>query len=110
MTEHNSLQIPKVTSAKSKLSEIQEQLHEQKTITVLPVGIIEPAPIVDAIGTNAKLTAEAFRETAKELEKLKETVDSPIIEDKIDRLLVIFTEIRDNEKAFFVKVEAELNR
>jgi len=110
MSEHASLTIPKPVTVEDKLGKIQEQLKQEKTINVLPLGIIEPQPIVEAISCNAKLTAEAFRETANELKSLKETAESPIIEDKIDRLLSIFMEIRDNEKAFFAKVDAELNR
>ena len=93
-----------------RLEKVQEQFKRDKTIQVLPLGIIETAPLVEAIGSNAKLSADAFAETVIELKNIKETVDSTELNAKIDRLLSIFTEIRDNERAFFVKVEAELNR
>jgi Asp-tRNA(Asn)/Glu-tRNA(Gln) amidotransferase A subunit family amidase len=94
----------------SKLPKLQEQLEQAaaKPLQLIPIGIIDSRPITDALHESAKLTAEAMHETADTLKSLKETVDSTVLSEKIDRLTAIFSEIRDNEKAFFAKVEAEL--
>ena len=110
--QHPSLN-PSVTAAKaSKMPMLQEQLEQAaaKPLQLIPIGIIDSRPITDALHESAKLTAEAMHETANTLKSLKETVDSPALNDKIDKLTAIFTEIRDNERAFFKRVEAELSR
>jgi hypothetical protein len=102
---------PKLVETESKLPKLQEQLEQAaaKPLQLIPIGIIDSRPITEALSDTAKLTAEAIHETANTLKSLKETMDSPALNDKIDRLTAIFTEIRDNEKAFFVRVEAELS-
>jgi len=109
-SQHPSLN-PSVTAAKaSKMPMLQEQLEQAaaKPLQLIPIGIIDSRPITDALHESAKLTAEAMHETADTLKTLKETVDSSVLSEKIDRLTTIFSEIRDNEKAFFLRVEAEL--
>ncbi len=91
--EHPSLNL---TVQTPRIEEIQHQLTESKTIAVLPLGIIETAPLVKSIESNAQLTAEALKETAKTLCNLRESVEDPSVNAKLDELLAIFRKLGAN--------------
>lgn len=87
-------------AASPKIDEKAQVLEQQKTLQVLPLGIIETKPLVESIQNNAQLNAEALRETSKELHNLRETVlaqplpesNQPVIE-RLDKLLKMFEPI-----------------
>jgi len=97
MSEHPSLQLTK-PQEESKLPALQEQLEQaaQNPLHLISIGIVDTRPIVTELQNNAKLNAEALRETGKILNSLRETVESPDLTAKVDELLSIFRKLGAN--------------
>ena len=97
LTEHPSLTLIKPQNG-SKLPALQEQLEQTAShpTILVPIGIVDTTPIVAALQNNAKLNAEALRETGKILNSLRETVESPDLHAKVDELLIIFRKLGAN--------------